>query len=460
MTIADKKNTESRLIEMRSISATPAKRMDACRRLLPDLNYSSKNSPLKVGLTGEAAKALKASPTLIAAGGEGDEFQVIHTQLAGANLLRTVERAVITALLPAHPYTLFIFSNADHSRWHFVNVKVARKEKSDENRDTRLRRLFRRISISVDDRLRTATERIAMLDLAAIHPELFGLSALPIQQRHDDAFDVEAVTSEFFKEYRRVFEAVEGAIKGLRGAENRRLYTQRLFNRLMFIAFIQKKGWLKFPGMAENEYLEALWKDYREKKKGDDPNFYRDRLSHLFFRGLNTPNDVNIVGANTGKVVGKPSFLAGLIGDVPYLNGGLFEKSDDGTDDDSSIVVPDKAIDAVINELFARFNFTVSESTPLDVEVAVDPEMLGKVFEELVTGRHESGSYYTPKPIVSFMCREALKGYLETKFPGERKDAIAAFVDEHTAVGLRDGEAVLDALRKVKVCDPACGSGA
>ena len=65
--------------------------------------------------------------------------------------------------------------------------------------------------------------------------------------------------------------------------------------------------------------------------------------------------------------------------------------------------------------------------TPLDVEVAVDPEMLGKVFEELVTGRHESGSYYTPKPIVSFMCREALKGYLSSKLAAELKEAIGLF---------------------------------
>ncbi len=116
-----------------------------------------------------------------------------------------------------------------------------------------------------------------------------------------------------------------------------------------------------------------------------------------------------------------------------------------------------QAIRAILQDLFARFNFTVTESTPLDVEVAVDPEMLGKVFEELVTGRHESGSYYTPKPIVSFMCREALKGHLETRCPSE---SIERFVDEHDATHLRDGEAVLEALRNVKCCDPACGSGA
>ena len=110
--------------------------------------------------------------------------------------------------------------------------------------------------------------------------------------------------------------------------------------------------------------------------------------------------------------------------------------------------------------MFANFNFTVTESTPLDVEVAVDPEMLGKIFEELVTGRHETGSYYTPKPIVSFMCREALKGYLEAQTNGESRSAIERFVEKHEPDDIRNAEVVLDALRKVKVCDPACGSGA
>ena len=96
----------------------------------------------------------------------------------------------------------------------------------------------------------------------------------------------------------------------------------------------------------------------------------------------------------------------------------------------------------------------------LDVEVAVDPEMLGRIFEELVTGRHESGSYYTPKPVVAFMCREALKGYLGTAMPKESAEALALFVDKNDASALRNPELALNALRIVKVCDPACGSGA
>ena len=96
----------------------------------------------------------------------------------------------------------------------------------------------------------------------------------------------------------------------------------------------------------------------------------------------------------------------------------------------------------------------------MDVEVAVDPEMLGKVFEELVTGRHESGSYYTPKPIVSFMCRESLKGYLKTQVIEESKETIALLVDEQNPDELNNSEAVLEAIKKVRTCDLACGSGA
>lgn len=217
----------------------------------------------------------------------------------------------------------------------------------------------------------------------------------------------------------------------------------------MFLAFVQKKGWLKFGG--DPNYLPALWGDYAADDFGGK-NFYRDRLKPLFFAGLSPSNEVDVAGINSG------GYMAEVYGDVPPLNGGLFERG--GEDNDETIVVPDAAIRTVLEELFGRFNFTVTESTPLDVEVAVDPEMLGRVFEELVTGRHETGSYYTPKPVVSFMCREALKGHLGARLPGDSPEEIRRFVEEHDPSGLRDGEGVLEALRTVTVCDPACGSGA
>ncbi|MFP5274489.1 Eco57I restriction-modification methylase domain-containing protein [Coleofasciculus sp.] len=402
-----------------------------------ELNYDRENQPLsRRGWSDPVSQLLAEDPLLLASA--GSEFHIIYGRLQSERLLASDQRPVVNQLLNNHPYALFIFSNYNQDQWHFLNVKY------DEKQDKR--QVFRRITVSSGEQLRTATERLSLLDLAGIS----GLAPLTIQQRHDQAFDVEKVTQKFFETYRRVFEQVEGLLEPMMAdGEQRRMFTQRLFNRLMFIAFIQKKGWLSFRG--KRNYLEALWQDYQDKYTSDG-NFYRDRLSLLFFSGLNNPQQMDITGINQG------GFLQEVMGTVPYLNGGLFEQDED--DQNPEIIVLDEGIEAIILDLFASFNFTVTESTPLDVEVAVDPEMLGKVFEELVTGRHETGSYYTPKPIVSFMCREALKGYLRCQLPEESVEAIELFVDQHNPMGLINPEGVLGALRKVKVCDPACGSGA
>ncbi len=213
------------------------------------------------------------------------------------------------------------------------------------------------------------------------------------------AFDVEKVTKRFYEDYAAVFEKVEKLIakqKELKG-DDLRMFTQTLFNRLMFLRFMERKGWLTFGG--HKNYLRALYAAGGYGKK----SFYKGRLCPLFFEGL--------------AVEGKQQSEA--YGCVPYLNGGLFERSEL---DKQVTDLPDEVFAGILSDehaggLFYRYNFTVEESTPLDIEVAVDPEMLGKVFEELVTGRHETGSYYTPRPVVSFMCREALKGYLSDKLP-------------------------------------------
>jgi type I restriction-modification system DNA methylase subunit len=413
--------------------------LDALKKLFwSELNYERENQTLsRRNWPDKAVEALAEDPILLASGGE--DFRVIYARLNSKQLPLNLERLVVTQLLKNHPYTLFVFSDFHQERWHFLNVKYDVKQEK--------RQVLRRITVGPGEQLRTATERLSLLDLDNISSE----SPLAIQERHDEAFDVEKVTKKFFEKYRLVFEKVEQLItKTIPNADQRRLFTQKLFNRLMFIVFIQKKGWLKFN--EQTDYLETLWQDYQNDNSTSDKNFYYNRLTHLFFTGLNNPQQTDIISINNG------GFLRQLIGTVPYLNGGLFEQDDD--DRNPKIIVPDQAIDVILQGLFSNFNFTVTESTPLDVEVAVDPEMLGKVFEELVTGRHESGSYYTPKPIVSFMCREALKGYLSSKLNSENKEAIELFVDEYNAINLKNPEAVLAALKQVKVCDPACGSGA
>ena len=259
------------------------------------------------------------------------------------------------------------------------------------------------------------------------------------------AWDVEQVTGAFFKRYKEVFNAAQTHMDGIEG-EDGRLCAQRLFNRLLFIRFLEKKGWLTFGG--RHDYLCALWEDYQAKRPEGGINFYHSRLKPLFFAALNQPH------VRDGR---GDTWLTGLVGNVPYLNGGLFDDTEDKKEAERypGLVINDAALGPVVTDFFYSYNFTVTESTPDDVEVAVDPEMLGKVFEELVTAseRHGTGSYYTPRGIVSFMCREALKGYL---------GGHAALVDERTADALSKKQAgeLIGKLKAVKVVDPAGGSGA
>lgn len=432
-----------------------------------ELNYNRENTTISTRAWPEGDQALVADdPILLGSAGipkgNGD-FHVIYCRLAGYRTGRrtplsfTDERRIVNRLLTEHPYSLFIFSDPEQEYWRFVNVKLDRKSDEKQDRTTsETRRIIRRITVGPGERLRTAAERIAMLDVETMQParrDLPGLSPLAIQERHDEAFDVEKVTQKFFTSYREIFERAEAQIEGITDDEERRLFAQRLFNRLLFIAFLERKGWLTTLDGRE-DYLQALWEAHlrEQRTQNGKANFHRDRLKLLFFSGLNTEHEVNLADRRLG------GFLQSRIGQVPYLNGGLFEK--DHLDSRSEIEVPDEILAPAIDELIYSFNFTVTESTPFDIEVAVDPEMLGKIFEELVTGRHESGSYYTPKTVVSFMCREALKGYLRTECPQETDDAIGAFVEEQDAGRLANPERVLEALRRVRVCDPACGSGA
>jgi hypothetical protein len=358
------------------------KGQDSLKKLFwTELNYDKVNSSLsRKGWREQASSALADDPVLLATGGK--DFHVIHARLKADRPLMGMERPVVSRLLQDHPYALFVFSNESQDQWHFLNVKY--------DDDVQKRRLFRRITIGANERLRTASERLDKINLA----DAPNVAPNTIQKLHDDAFDVEPVTKEFFREYGRIFDDVEGAIKGIRDAERKHLFTQRLFNRLMFIAFIQKKGWLQFNGSTD--YLSALWKAHGRDNTVAHKNFYCDRLKPLFFFGLN--GDTQETGVAHTHGVGS---LKSLIGEVPYLNGGLFDQDDD--DKDEKIVLPDPAIGMVLNDLFARFNFTVTESTPLDVEVAVDPEMLGKIFEELVTGRHET-AVTTPRSQLFPLC--------------------------------------------------------
>jgi len=327
---------------------------------------------------------------------------------------------------------IFVFhDDAGHFRFSLITAQYQGTKKEYSS--------FRRYTyfISPDASAHTFINQIGRADFASL-------------VKITDAFSVEPVTKEFYSEYKKIFRLAEASLQVAWTPEKKRLYTQRFFNRMMFLAFLERKGWLHFH--SRRDYLRALYADYKENETNKRAaNFHKSRLNTLFFRGLNNPHGDQLTTNPEYKIFQR------LIGDVPYLNGGLFEEEEDDLD---APVFHDLVVEKILDDLVYRFNFTVTESTPLDVEVAVDPEMLGRIFEELVTGRHESGSYYTPKPVVAFMCREALKGYLCTALPTEETDALEVFVDKNDAGQLRSPEAALAALRIVKVCDPACGSGA
>ena len=368
---------------------------------------------------------------------------IFFLQFNSEDIYRTALRRVLRGLverrnrnsnLPTweHDHLLFICTTTDFQRFAFAHFA------SNEN--------WRRAVLSIfsweqgDTHIRTLCE----YNLPALTFPSDGFSDdTAWLKAWQEAFDVETVTDKFFRDYQSVFAQVEAAVEGIPEdeTETRRLYTQRLFNRLMFLRFIEKKGWLTYNG--NRDYLRSLF-DATEAQT--DENFLNDRLFWAFFRGL----------GNTVDLLEELPEIIERRGEVPFLNGGLFEMQE--YDSRNAVHIPNDKF-AEILKLFERYNFTVTESTPLDIEVAVDPEMLGKVFEELVTGRHDTGSYYTPRPVVSFMCRESLKICLKNK-ADETPETLKMFVDGGDAEAIRDPEKVLKVLQTLRICDPACGSGA
>ncbi|MCX6844314.1 MAG: Eco57I restriction-modification methylase domain-containing protein [candidate division WOR-3 bacterium] len=277
----------------------------------------------------------------------------------------------------------------------------------------------------------------------------------PGLDRIEEAFSVEAVTKQFFEEYEHCFyKVVKPAVKKILVDDaDAHKFTQLLLNRLLFCWFLQKKSWLG----GKSDYLLTLFD--RAQNYTPPISFYDEYLTHLFFEVLCNPAE-----ARRQPKRGDPK----ISWEAPFLNGGLFERSELDLKFEALGRVPrlpSPVFKAVLEDLFSRYNFTIEESTPLDVQVALDPELLGTIFERLVTGRHETGSYYTPRPVVGFMCREALVRYLTGACVcfknGAHKIAEALVYDpDVTELSVTDSADIVRALDSVRVCDLACGSGA
>lgn len=403
---------------------------------------------------------LAEDPVLFAAAGRDQAFHVIRSRLAGNRLRLTDERHIVTRLLRDHPYALFLFSTADETHWHFVNVRVARN--AELNRDPSRRRMFRRITIGPDERLRTAAERITMLDLDTIRPDLSGLFPLAIQQRHDEAFDVEKVTRDFYERYRRLFKDLQAHL--VNQTSDRAWahdYVLQFLNRCMFVYFVQRKRWLN----NDPCFMKTFWDAYRKHKQSED-TFVSRWLNTLFFEAFNN----KFHGGQTEF----PEPVRRALQMAPYLNGDLFSENDLDRKHRGGFTITDSWFRCIF-EFLEGYNFTVSEDTPLDQEVAVDAEMLGNVYEGLVNvseeadERGDAGIFYTPRTEIDMMCRIALVDYLTNHLGAEHKqllyEAVFAYAPgEKDAIDLELSRANLwgrldPLLQNITVLDPACGSG-
>ena len=292
-------------------------------------------------------------------------------------------------------------------------------------------------------------------------------------------FSVEPVSKDFFDEYREHYADIVEYITGKRYVKEKgkwvektihepcheifdqfaavykdpektvRDYIKKLMGRLVFLQFLQKKGWMGVPANRRDwtggdaRFLQNKFNEFADKD-----NFIDGFLEPLF-------NELNTNRQGKGDLA---SPKVGKDIKVPFLNGGLFQLDEE---DCTDIRLPQHLLGDVL-DFFERYNFTIDENDPNDAQIGVDPEMLGRVFENLLEDNKDKGAFYTPKEIVQYMCQESLIAYLQTGIDDETdKESIRQFVLTHEAEHLGSmAEDISIKLLNVKICDPAIGSGA
>ena len=408
--------------------------------------------------------------------------------------------------------------------WRFSFVKMEYQFKETPQGKIKVEEEFtpaRRYSFLVGKNENSHTAQSRLL------PLLLNDETPPTLEDLENAFSVEKVTKEFFEKYRDLFlrfkEALDEIVK--KDAKVRAdfqtknvdlvVFAKKLLGQIVFLYFLQKKGWLgakeKF-GDGDKNFLRNLFERAKKEKK----NFFNDYLEFLFYDALN----------NERRNSADPSYHPYFRCKVPFLNGGLFEPLGNYDWKNTNIALPNELFSnnfetkqgdkgTGVLDIFDRFNFTVKEDEPLDKEVAIDPELLGRLYEKFnaITSDNFSeylqiiksgkkgeetkfnkqyGVYYTPPEIVQYMCRESLINYLASKFEGKINksdfeklvnNASQILENEKTAIikeqEIKQGKIektdykfktplsirsyakeIDEALAKIKVCDPAVGSGA
>jgi hypothetical protein len=366
------------------------------------------------------------------------------------NISRPFLKAVSKSLLDSYIRVLLIFTDD----WQTYYFTLPQYEKYEGKKRLKLS------SLIVD------TKQIYRTDLEVI-------STLNITQEKtyrdiwrncwQQAFNKERVNDQFFKDFEKVFfelrTLVFNQIKDVKLAHE---FAQQTLNRLIFLYFVAKKGWLA----SDKKFISNFYKEYKiERNKGNSPkdSFYENWLKILFFEVFNK----SFPSLGFARYI--PADLKNDLTIFPYLNGGLFNEEDF---DKAGVNIPD----STFNKIFAfldKYNFTIKEDSPLDVEVAVDPQMLGYLYEsfaniaEEIYERNDLGVFYTPVSEVNFMVRRSLVEYFAHHLEKIPKDLIYKFVFDE------DKKETIEYISKhnlweniefltedVKIVDPACGSGA
>lgn len=270
----------------------------------------------------------------------------------------------------------------------------------------------------------------------------------------ENIFAREPISTDFFKEIIKSFTDFAGSITfpTPQDDDHTRQFVLRMFSRILFCKFLEKKGVISLE----------IW-DTRLSE-----NYYHDVLKPLFFQTLNTQKDkrnYDLIDAKIQK----------LLQDIPYLNGGLFDPQPDDyaqVAHINTLKIPNELFKQFF-EILDRYHFTIDESTPIDQEVGLDPEMLGMVFENLLSVlftdnkvdklnslRKKTGSYYTPREIVSYMVKSSILEHLKDKTNLDETKLKALVFDYFHEFKHEEILKIMSSLQDFKVLDPACGSGA
>lgn len=270
----------------------------------------------------------------------------------------------------------------------------------------------------------------------------------------ENIFAREPISTDFFKEIIKSFTDFAGSITfpTPQDDDHTRQFVLRMFSRILFCKFLEKKGVIS-PEIWDTRLSE---------------NYYHDVLKPLFFQTLNTQKDkrnYDLIDAKIQK----------LLQDIPYLNGGLFDPQPDDyaqVAHINTLKTPNDLFKQFF-EILDRYHFTIDESTPIDQEVGLDPEMLGMVFENLLSVlftdnkvdklnslRKKTGSYYTPREIVSYMVKSSILEHLKDKTNLDENKLKALVFDYFHEFKHEEILKIMSSLQDFKVLDPACGSGA